>query len=215
MVTYVIKSLIHFKCHFRKDIITSFLLAFLEIKYNLSNTSTQKEKYFIFLWPSFRKIICRPWHLICVSDCVKFTSFSIIVETHVGVHLNWEIHNAGKNPGGEKSEKIEISIREEIENYSHDHVNKTVSLKKKQQLHECIRNMNVQINTDIIFTIWFIIYLHLLKVVCVELCKQFVRGVFVAHQDKQLLSLHIQLRPLIVDIQWFRSAGNQLPVPIR
>lgn len=128
MVTYVIKSLIHFKCHSRKDIITSFLLAFLEIKYNLSNT--QREKYFIFLWPSFREIICRPWHLICVSDCVKFTSFSIIVETHVGVHLNWEIHNAGKNPGGEKSEKIEISIREEIENYSHDHVNKTVSLKK-------------------------------------------------------------------------------------
>lgn len=65
-----------------------------------------------------------------MSDCVNFTSFSIIVETHVGVHLNWEIHNAGKNPGGEKSEKIEISIREEIENYSHDHVNKTVSLQK-------------------------------------------------------------------------------------
>lgn len=51
------------------------------------------------------------------------------METHVCVHLNGEIHDTGKNPGEKKSEKIEISVREEIKNYLHDHANKTVSLK--------------------------------------------------------------------------------------
>lgn len=64
-----------------------------------------------------------------MSNCVKFTSFSVIVETHVCVHLNGEIYDAGKNPGEKKAKKIEISIKKEINNYLHDHINKTVSLK--------------------------------------------------------------------------------------
>lgn len=60
---------------------------------------------------------------------MKFTSFSVIVETHVCVHLNGEIYDAGKNPGEKSEKKIEISFREEIKNYLHDHINKTVSLK--------------------------------------------------------------------------------------
>lgn len=47
----------------------------------------------------------------------------------VCVHLNGEIYDAGKNPGEKSEKKIEISIREEIKNYLHDHINKTVSLK--------------------------------------------------------------------------------------
>lgn len=50
----------------------------------------------------------------CVSNCVKFTSFSVIVETHVCVHLNGEIHDTGKNPGEKKRKKSRYPLRKKL-----------------------------------------------------------------------------------------------------
>lgn len=104
LVKYVIKGFTFQNwCRSRKDII-SILQEFLKIWITIY--IILGGRIFHFIINVFSKNYLKVFASInCVSNCVKFTSFSVIVETHVCVHLNGEIHDTGKNPGEKKEAK--------------------------------------------------------------------------------------------------------------